>query len=90
MKDLIAQLPSLLHPTLLALPPGPNKLITRSTIEAELVHRLGVDTPRAAEILVAVGDTIAQSVSDGQMEDVQNQLPEDLQGIFSEIRPPAG
>jgi len=85
-KDLIAQLPSLLQPTLLALPPGPDKLITRSTIEAELVQRLGVDTPRAAEILAAVGGTIAQSVSAGQMRDVQNQFPEDLRGIFSDIR----
>jgi len=85
-KDLIAQLPSLLQPTLLALPPGPDKLITRPTIEAELVQRLGVDTPRAAEVLAAVGGTIAQSVSAGQMRDVQNQLPEDLRGIFSDIR----
>jgi CBS domain-containing protein/uncharacterized protein (DUF2267 family) len=85
-KDLIAQLPSLLQPTLLALPPGPDKLITRSTIEAELVKHLGVDTPRAAQILAAVGGTIAQSVSAGQMKDVQSQLPEDLRGIFSDIR----
>jgi CBS domain-containing protein/uncharacterized protein (DUF2267 family) len=84
-KDLIAQLPSLLQPTLLALPPGPDKLISRSTIEAELVQRLGVDRTRAAGILVAVGDTIAQSVSAGQLNDVQGQLPEDLRGIFSQI-----
>jgi CBS domain-containing protein/uncharacterized protein (DUF2267 family) len=87
-KDLIAQLPSLLQPTLLALPPGPDKSITRSTIEAELVQRLGVDASRAVQILAAVGSTIAQSVSPGQMKDVQSQLPEDLRGIFSDIRPP--
>lgn len=85
-KDLIAQLPSLLQPTLQALPPGPDKLITRSTIEAELVKQLDVDEPRAAQILAAVGGTIAQSVSAGQMKDVQSQLPEDLRGIFSDIR----
>jgi CBS domain-containing protein/uncharacterized protein (DUF2267 family) len=88
-KDLIAQLPSLLQPTLRALPPGPDKLITRSTIEAELVQELGVDASRAAQILAAVGRTIAQTVSAGQIKDVQSQLPEDLRGIFSDVRPAA-
>ena len=88
-KDLIAQLPSLLQPTLQALPPGPDKLITRSTIEGELVQRLGVDPPRAAQILAAVGRTIAHTVSAGQIKDVQGQLPEDLRGIFSDVRPAA-
>jgi CBS domain-containing protein/uncharacterized protein (DUF2267 family) len=86
-KDLIAQLPSLLQPALLALPPGPDKLITRATIEAELVQQLSIDTPRAAQILAAVGRTIAQSVSAGQIKDMQGQLPEDLRGIFSDVRP---
>ncbi len=88
-KDFVAQLPSLLQPTLLALPPGPDKLSTRSTIEAELVQRLGVDPPRAAQIVAAVGKTIAHTVSAGQIKDVQSQLPEDLRGIFSDVRPAA-
>jgi CBS domain-containing protein/uncharacterized protein (DUF2267 family) len=86
-KDLVAQLPSLIQPTLLALPPGPDKLITRSTIEAELIQQLGVDKSRAAQILAAVGRMTAQSVSAGQIKDVQGQLPEDLRGIFSDVRP---
>ncbi|HEY8459322.1 MAG TPA: CBS domain-containing protein [Blastocatellia bacterium] len=85
-KDLIAQLPSLLQPTLMALPPGPDKLITKSTIEADLAHRLGVDPLRAAQILSAVGRTIAQTVSPGQIKDTQSQLPADLRGIFSDVR----
>src|ERR1051325_1662139 len=34
-KDLIAQLPSLMQPKLYALPPGPDKGITRASIEAD-------------------------------------------------------
>jgi uncharacterized protein (DUF2267 family) len=82
-KDLIAQLPSVLQAPLRALPPGPDKRISRETIEADLVSILDVDSARAAELLEAVGATIAQNVSSGQMSDVQGQLPEDLRGVFS-------
>jgi CBS-domain-containing membrane protein len=83
-KDLIAQLPSLLQPNLYALPPGPDKLITRESIQTELVQRLDVDPSRAAQLLAIVGATVAQSVSAGQMKDVQGQLPEELRRIFSD------
>jgi CBS domain-containing protein/uncharacterized protein (DUF2267 family) len=88
-KDLIAQLPSLLQPMLQALPPGPDKLITRETIWDELRHRLGVDEGHTAQILLAVGTVVARSISPGQMKDVQSQLPEDLRAIFSAVRLPA-
>ncbi len=83
-QDLIAQLPSLLQPTLRVLPPGPDKLITRQTIEADLRERLGVDQIRAAQLLAVVGATVTQIVSPGQIQDVQGQLPEDLRSIFSD------
>lgn len=83
-KDLIAQLPSLLQPKLYGLPPGPDKTITRESIETDLVQRLDVEPSRAAKLLVAVGATIAQSVSSGQIKDVQRQLPEELRGVFSD------
>jgi CBS-domain-containing membrane protein len=82
-KDLISQLPSLLQPTLRALPPGPDKTITRQTIEAELSERLGTDQSHTWQILVVVGDIVAQSVSTGQIDDVHGQLPDGLRGIFS-------
>lgn len=81
-EDLIAQLPSLLQPALYALPLGPDKLITRETIEQELVQQLGVEPSRAAKLLAATGALIAQSVSAGQMEDVRAQLPESLREVF--------
>ena len=82
-KDLIAQLPSLLQPTLRRLPPGPDKLITRQTIETELGERLDVESPRAAHLLDVVVGTIAQIVSPGQMQDVRDQLPEGLRSVLS-------
>ena len=81
--DLIAQLPSLLQPTRHAVPPGPDKLVTRAIIERELVRRLDVEPSRAGEILAAVGATVAQSISAGQAKDVQGQLPEALRDVFS-------
>lgn len=81
-EDLIAQLPSLLQPALYGLPLGPDKLITRETIEQELVQQLGVEPSRAAKILAAAGALIAQSVSSGQMEDVRGQLPDSLREVF--------
>lgn len=85
---LIAQLPSLLQPSLRALSPGPDKSITRDSIEAELVARLDVDPARAVLLLAAVAGTIAQSVSPGQAEDVRSQLPEGLRSVFSVPAPP--
>jgi uncharacterized protein (DUF2267 family) len=82
-KDLISQLPSLLHADLYALPPGPDKNVARETIEVSLAERLGIDLGRAEKILVAIGQTIAQNISDGQMEDVRGQLPETLRQVFS-------
>jgi len=82
-SDLIAQLPSLLQPTLRALPPGPDKQITRQTIEAELAERLDVASDRAAQVLDIVGAGIALTVSPGQIQDVKGQLPEGLRGILT-------
>lgn len=72
-----------MQPKLNALPPGPDRGITRETIEADLAQRLNVDPTRATQVLTAVGATVAQSVSAGQLEDAHSQLPEDLRGVFS-------
>lgn len=82
-KDLLAQLPSLLQRKLTRLPPGPDKVITRETIQSELAARLDVEPERAAQLLSAVAATIAASVSTGEMEDVQGQLPPELGSLFS-------
>jgi len=84
-KDLIAQLPSLMKSTLSALPLGPDKTVSRQTIEADLVERLQVIPARAEQLMAAVGATIAESVSTGQIQEVRNQLPGDLRGIFPDV-----
>lgn len=88
-EDLIAQLPSLLQPSLYALPSGPDRLVTRETIEQELVRQLGVGPARAAELLSVIGALIAQMVSTGQMEDVRGQLPVSLREVFADESSPA-
>ena len=82
-KNFMAQLPSLLQQTLRALAPGPDKSITRQTIEAELSERLGSDRTRTTQIVAAVGDIVAETVSCGQIEDLYEQLPDGLRDIFA-------
>lgn len=82
-RHLIAQLPSLLHPALRALPPGPDKSITRDSIEAELVRRLDIHSARAGVLLEATAATILQSISPGEASDVCGKLPQDLRHVFS-------
>jgi uncharacterized protein (DUF2267 family) len=88
-KDLISQLPSLLHPMLLALPPGPDMSISRESIEAELARDLGVEPAHAAQLLKAAGATITRNISEGQMDDVRRQLQRDLREVFSAPAPSA-
>lgn len=87
--DLIAQLPSILQPMLRVVLPGPDRLVTRELIIGELVQRLGVEPSRAAEVLAAVGATVADSISAGQVTKLNSQLPKELRGIFPLSAPPS-
>lgn len=82
-KNFMAQLPSLLQQTLRSLPPGPDRSITRQSIEAELGKQLGTDETHVWQIMAVVGDIVAQSVSPGQIDDLRGQLPIDLRDIFA-------
>ncbi len=82
-NDFISQLPSLLQPQLCELPPGPDRHVTRDSIEAELSANLNVDAKRAGQVLVAVVNTIANTVSAGEMEHVRRQLPKDFQDVVA-------
>jgi len=86
-KDLIAQLPSLLHDDLRRVPPGPDRSVTRETMVSELAQRLEMNNEKATAALLAVGGAIAESVSDGQMDDVRRQLPPELRPIFELPQP---
>ncbi|MGH7872320.1 MAG: DUF2267 domain-containing protein, partial [Candidatus Binatia bacterium] len=86
-KDFIAQLPSLMQPALSTLLPGPDRLITKEAIEAEVSQQLNVNGARAAQITAAVATTVAESISTGQVKDIQSQLPQDLRELLSEAAP---
>ncbi|HET7674606.1 MAG TPA: CBS domain-containing protein [Gammaproteobacteria bacterium] len=86
-SDLVAQLPSMLQDALRMVPPGPDKTITRGAIEAELGARLDVGPERASTMIDAIGAAVCTQVSDGQMEDVRNQLPAELRSIYTPARP---
>jgi CBS domain-containing protein/uncharacterized protein (DUF2267 family) len=83
-RDLISQLPSLLHQRLEAHVSGPDKSITRESIEAEIRDQLQLPPPRAAQLVDTIGATINDSVSTGQMDDVRHQLPKGaLREVFA-------
>lgn len=86
-KDFIAQLPSLLQPSLRALPQGPDKSIDRKAIIAGLSKQLGLDTAQAERLIGPLIGTIAQAISPGQAEDIRRQLPEDLRSLFTVPKP---
>ncbi len=86
-KDLIAQLPSLLHEDLRRVPEAVDRSVTRETVVAELTQRLGMDEPTASTALLAVGGAVAELVSDGQMNDVRGQLPPGLREAFELPQP---
>lgn len=79
--DLAAQLPSLLRARLPAAD-GPDKQITRESIEADLARRLDVAAERAARILDAFGATLGRNISAGELDDVRSQLPQPMRSIF--------
>lgn len=82
-KDFIAQLPSLLQPSLRGLPQGPDKSIDRKAIIVGLSKQLGLDTAQAERLIGPLIGTIAQAISPGQAEDIRRQLPEDLRSLFT-------
>ena len=86
-KDFISQLPSLLHSSLQAVRPGPDRSVTRESMEAELAAKLGIDRARAAPVLDAVAGTIARSISPGQVEDMRSQLPPELRTVLPASSP---
>lgn len=82
-EDLIAQLPSLVQPMLYGLPLGPDRDVTRESIEKDIAQQLRLDSARAAKVLAAIASLIVEMVSPGQMKDVRGQLPASLREVFA-------
>lgn len=88
-KDTIAQLPSLMQEDFRQLPPGPDKQITRETIEEQISRKLTGSRTRASKLLQVTAGILSQIISPGQMEDIRGQLPPDLRSLFMEPQAPA-
>jgi uncharacterized protein (DUF2267 family)/CBS domain containing-hemolysin-like protein len=81
--DLLSQLPTELHRRLHGVPSGPDRSLTRETIEEDLIRRLDIAAEEAHELLDGVGTALEDLVSPGEIAHVRAQLPEDLKSIFS-------
>ncbi len=81
-RHFIAQLPSLLKEGLSEHLGGPDRQITRATMEREVAALLGVDATFAQDIVEGVAGAIADSISAGQMEELKGQLPAELKSLF--------
>lgn len=81
-QHLLAQLPSKLVPQLDASLGGSNKNITPDTIEAELRRVLHLTPEAATDVLYAICEVIADSVSAGEIEDVRAELPAAMKDLF--------
>lgn len=82
-KDLAAQLPAALREKLAGLPGGPDREVTRASIERELARRLSLDRERAAALSRHVAAALSSVVSAGEIRDVMSQLPSDLRELFA-------
>ena len=51
---------------------------------------MNVEPPRAAALAAAVGKTLAQMVSPGQIEHMKVQLPQPMRDLFSPAQAPPG
>ena len=81
-QDFAAQLPSSLREKLLDLPAGPDFAVTRASIDTEVARRLNLDLESASVLVRRVGESLADFVSDGELDDVVNQLPHELKKLI--------
>lgn len=83
--DFAAQLPTRIRERLLELPAGPDRQVTRESIEADMARRLDLDGAQAAELVSRVGGVLGSFVSEGELEDVTSQLPRELKGLIHHV-----
>lgn len=81
-SNFVSQLPSLVHERLLELPAGPDKTVTRETIERDLVRRLDIEPDHASRLITEIGSSLESWISSGQIDDMRGQLPKEMRTIF--------
>jgi uncharacterized protein (DUF2267 family) len=80
--ELVAQLPYNLRERLAGVRRGPNRNVTRESIEQVLSLRLRIGEARAAQLVARLGRAVGKAISRGELFDVKAQLPADMRGIF--------
>jgi CBS domain-containing protein/uncharacterized protein (DUF2267 family) len=81
-RHLLAELPQMLRERLADVTAGPDRNITLGELEGALEARLNVDHERAAEIVRQIGRALEETISAGEIEDVQAQLPAEMKRMF--------
>jgi len=81
-KDMLAQLPSDLRERWLDLPAGPDCEVTRQSVVRELERRLSVGPDAAESIARGVGLALSALISDGELDDLRQQLPKGLRELL--------
>jgi len=80
----LAQLPSRLREYAQAhVPSGPDRSVTRESIEAELDRQLELGPERAAEVLVQTVRALETSIDAGELRELNRQLPRELKHLLS-------
>ena len=79
---LIAQLPSKLQPQLDQCLDGPDRSVSTAAIRNEVAQTLGLDQQQGALVLKAIFAAISNTVSQGQIDEVRGQLPDEMKELF--------
>ncbi|MCC6557106.1 MAG: CBS domain-containing protein [Polyangiaceae bacterium] len=81
-RNFISQLPSRLQGELMRDLTGPDREVTTELIQSELGQKLSLGPDRVEQVLAAILDVVAGSVSAGEIEDVRSQLPAAMKDLF--------
>lgn len=82
--DFLGQLPATVRERVLAsgIHSGPDRGVTRESIDAEMQDQLGLDRAEASDLVNRIGAALSRLVSPGEIEHVRGQLPEAMRSIL--------
>lgn len=84
-NQLLAQLPSLLRCRVSSAAHGPDRSVTRTTVEDGLVRRLQVSRQEAAAMVFTVCEAFGATISSGEIENVRSQLPGEMRNMLATV-----
>lgn len=91
--DFLGQLPDTVRERVLVsgIHSGPDRGVTRESIDAEMQDQLGLDRAEASDLVNRIGAALLRLVSSGGIDHVRGQLPEAMRSILaaSPARSPA-